>query len=243
MELDGNGLARLCRTFFRYQAAIAVLDFIRNLSCTDHLIDGLAVFFHIDDVGTGGKTGDRDSTVGSSFHTVGGEAAKGHGAANLGTVDGDSAALLRLEAIGSAGIPNIEQNVMFCVDDLLAAAVGFLVDGHIGCDGGILCVHRHDNDTGILRPDGGPLLAAFAVIVINSIIADQNDGGAGLLCLDLGIAAIVGIRRNTYHIRSTAIGRDDFILHIGQRQAVIGDGVTKGQEVTEHIQIPDVTGI
>ena len=220
-----------------------MLDFIRNLSCTDHLIDSLAVFFHLDDVGTGGKTGDRDGAIGSSFHTAGGEAAKGHGAANLGAVDGDRAAILGFEAVGSAGITNIEQNIVFCVDDLLAAAVGFFVDGHIGSNGGFLGIHRHDNDTGILRPDGGPLLAAFAVIVINSIIADQNDGGAGLLCLDLGIAAVVFIGGDTDHIGSTAIGGDDLILHIGQRQAVIGDGVAQGQEVTEHIQIPGVPGI
>ena len=243
-ELQVHGVAGLegFHSGLRQLLAIVVHQLIADAPGGDDLIVGHAVLLHLDDVAARGQAGNGDRAVLRHSHTIVGETVEGHGIAHGRAGHGDGAAAFGLEAVGSALIAQIEQNVMLRIQNaLLVLGDGGVhaVQGHVGLDACAVAAHGHHEHTGALRPDGGELLAGGAALTLlmdHGVIRHQHDGRTGLVGGHGGHIAVLGIRGDGHHVAGIAVDVDDLIVHIGQGHLGVHKALD-GEPVAEGVQL------
>ena len=243
-ELQVYGVAGLegFHSGLRQLLAIVVHQLIADAPGGDDLIVGHAVLLHLDDVAARGQAGNGDRAVRRHGDALRGKAAEGHLAAHGGAGHGNGAAAFGLEAVGSALIAQIEQNVMLRIQNaLLVLGDGGVhaVQGHVGLDARAVAAHRHHEHTGALRPDGGELLAGGAALTLlmdHGVIRHQHDGRTGLVGGHGGHIAVLGVRGDGHHVAGIAVDVDDPIVHIGQGHLGVHKALD-GEPVAEGVQL------
>ena len=243
-ELQVHGVAGLegFHSGLRQLLAIVVHQLIADAPGGDDLIIGHAVLLHLDDVAARGQAGNGDRAVLRHSHTIVGETVEGHGIAHGRAGHGNGAAAFGLEAVGSALIAQIEQDVMLRVQNtLLILGDGGVhaVQGHVGLDARAVAAHGHHEHAGALRPDGGELLAGGAALTLlmdHGVIRHQHDGRTGLIGGHGGHIAVLGIRGDGHHVAGIAVDVDDLIVHIGQGHLGVHKALD-GEPVAEGVQL------
>ena len=243
-ELQVHGVAGLegFHSGLRQLLAIVVHQLIADAPGGDDLIVGHAVLLHLDDVAARGQAGNGDRAVLRHGDAAAGKAAEGHGAAHGGAGHGDGAAAFGLEAVGSALIAQIEQDVVLRIQNaLLVLGDGGVhaVQGHVGLDACAVAAHRHHEHTGALRPDGGELLAGGAALTLlmdHGVIRHQHDGRTGLVGGHGGHIAVYRVRGDGHHVAGIAVDVDDPIVHIRQGHLGVHNALD-GEPVAEGVQL------
>ena len=243
-ELQVHGVAGLegFHSGLRQLLAIVVHQLIADAPGGDDLIVGHAVLLHLDDVAARGQAGNGDRAVLRHSHAAVGKAAEGHLAAHGGAGHGNGAAAFGLEAVGSALIAQVEQDVMLRVQNtLLILGDGGIhtIQCHVGLDARAVAAHGHHEHAGALRPNGGELLAGGAALTLlmdHGIIRHQHDGRTGLVGGHGGHIAVLGVRGDGHHVAGIAVDVDDLIVHIGQGHLGIRI-VLDGEPVAEGVQL------
>ena len=223
-ELQVHGVAGLEGRLggLRQLLAIVVHQLIADAPGGDDLIVGHAVLLHLDDVAARGQAGNGDRAVLRHSHTIVGETVEGHGIAHGRAGHGDGAAAFGLEAVGSALIAQIEQDVVLRIQNtLLILGDGGVhaVEDHVRLDARAVAAHRHHEHAGALRPDGGELLAGGAALTLlmdHGVVGHQHDGRTGLVGGHGGHVAVYRVRGDGHHVAGIAVDVDDPIAHIGQ---------------------------
>ena len=203
--------------------AVGIQEVIADAPGGDHLVGLNAVLLHADDVAAGSEAGNRHGAVGGHGDAAVGKAVKGHLVGDGGAGHGDGAAVLGLEAVGSAGITQIEQSVKLGVQILLLILGNrgiHAVHGHVGGNRGAVRPHGHHKHAGKLRPDGGEAMvccvAGLALHMGHSVIGHQNDSCAGLVGLHDSLGAEVLVGRNGHHIAGLTVQVHHGVMHIRQ---------------------------
>ena len=243
-ELQVHGVAGLegFHSGLRQLLAIVVHQLIADAPGGDDLIVGHAVLLHLDDVAARGQAGNGDRAVLRHSHTIVGETVEGHGIAHGGAGHGNGAAAFGLEAVGSALIAQIEQDVMLRVQNtLLILGDGGVhaVQCHVGLDARAVAAHGHHEHAGALRPDGGELLAGGAALTLlmdHGVVGHQHDGRTGLVGDHGGHIAVLGVRGDGHHVAGIAVDVDDLIVHIGQGHLGVHKALD-GEPVAEGVQL------
>ena len=243
-ELQVHGVAGLegFHSGLRQLLAIVVHQLIADAPGGDDLIVGHAVLLHLDDVAARGQAGNGDRAVLRHGDALRGKAAEGHLVAHGGAGHGDGAAAFGLEAVGSALIAQIEQDVVLRVQNtLLILGDGGVhaVEGHVGLDARAVAVHGHHKHAGALRPDGGELLAGGAALTLlmdHGVVGHQHDGRTGLVGGHGGHIAVLGVRGDGHHVAGIAVDVDDPIVHIGQGHLGVHKALD-GEPVAEGVQL------
>ena len=243
-ELQVHGVAGLEGRLggLRQLLAIVVHQLIADAPGGDDLIIGHAVLLHLDDVAARGQAGNGDRAVLRHGDALRGKAAEGHLAAHGGAGHGNGAAAFGLEAVGSALIAQVEQDVMLRVQNtLLILGDGGIhtIQCHVGLDARAVAAHGHHEHAGALRPNGGELLAGGAALTLlmdHGIIRHQHDGRTGLVGGHGGHIAVLGVRGDGHHVAGLAVDVDDLIVHIGQGHLGIRI-VLDGEPVAEGVQL------
>ena len=243
-ELQVHGVAGLEGRLggLRQFLAIVVHQLIADAPGGDDLIVGHAVLLHLDDVAARGQAGNGDRAVLRHSHTIVGETVEGHGIAHGGAGHGNGAAAFGLEAVGSALIAQIEQDVVLRVQNtLLILGDGGVhaVQCHVGLDACAVAAHRHHEHTGALRPDGGELLAGGAALTLlmdHGVVGHQHDGRTGLVGGHSGHVAVYRVRGDGHHVAGIAVDVDDPIVHIGQGHLGVHIALD-GEPVAEGVQL------
>ena len=243
-ELQVYGVAGLegFHSGLRQLLAIVVHQLIADAPGGDDLIVGHAVLLHLDDVAARGQAGNGDRAVLRHSHAAAGKAAEGHGVAHGGAGHGNGAAAFGLEAVGSALIAQIEQDVMLRVQNtLLILGDGGVhaVQCHVGLDARAVAAHGHHEHAGALRPDGGELLAGGAALTLlmdHGVVGHQHDGRTGLVGDHGGHIAVLGVRGDGHHVAGIAVDVDDLIVHIGQGHLGVHKALD-GEPVAEGVQL------
>ena len=223
-ELQVHGVAGLEGRLggLRQLLAIVVHQLVADAPGGDDLIVSRAVLLHLDDVAARGQAGNGDRAVLRHGDAAVGKAVEGHLVAHGGAGHGDGAAVLGLEAVGSALIAQIEQDVVLRVQltRLILLDNGIhAVQGHVGLDARAVAAHGHHKHAGALRPNGGELLAGgggHALHIGHGIIRHHHDGRTGLVGGHDGHVAVLRVRGDGHHVAGVAVGVDDLIVHIGQ---------------------------
>ena len=243
-ELQVHGVAGLegFHSGLRQLLAIVVHQLIADAPGGDDLIVGHAVLLHLDDVAARGQAGNGDRAVLRHGDAAVGKAAEGHLAAHGGAGHGNGAAAFGLEAVGSALIAQVEQDVMLRVQNtLLILGDGGIhtIQCHVGLDARAVAAHRHHEHAGALRPNGGELLAGGAALTLlmdHGIIRHQHDGRTGLVGDHGGHIAVYRVRGDGHHVAGIAVDVDDLIVHI--RQGHLGVHMAlDGEPVAEGVQL------
>ena len=244
-ELQVHGVAGLegFHSGLRQLLAIVVHQLIADAPGGDDLIVGHAVLLHLDDVAARGQAGNGDRAVRRHGDALRGKAAEGHLAAHGGAGHGNGAAAFGLEAVGSALIAQIEQDVVLRVQNtLLILGDGGVhaVQGHVGLDARAVAAHGHHKHAGALRPDGGELTVGsgggHALHIGHGIIRHQHDGRTGLVGGHGGHVAVYRVRGDGHHVAGIAVDVDDPIVHIRQGHLGIRK-VLDGEPVAEGVQL------
>ena len=243
-ELQVYGVAGLegFHSGLRQLLAIVVHQLIADAPGGDDLIVGHAVLLHLDDVAARGQAGNGDRAVLRHSHTIVGETVEGHGIAHGGAGHGDGAAAFGLEAVGSALIAQIEQDVVLRIQNtLLILGDGGVhaVQCHVGLDARAVAAHRHHKHAGALRPDGGELLAGGAALTLlmdHGVVGHQHDGRTGLVGGHGGHVAVYRVRGDGHHVAGIAVDVDDLIVHIGQGHLGVHKALD-GEPVAEGVQL------
>ena len=243
-ELQVHGVAGLegFHSGLRQLLAIVVHQLIADAPGSDDLIIGRAVLLHLDDVAARGQAGNGDRAVLRHGHTIVGETVEGHGIAHGRAGHGNGAAAFGLEAVGSALIAQIEQDVVLRVQNtLLILGDGGVhaVQRHVGLDARAIAAHRHHEHTGALRPDGGELLAGGAALTLlmdHGVVGHQHDGRTGLVGDHGGHVAVYRVRGDGHHVAGIAVDVDDPIAHIGQGHLGVHIALD-GEPVAEGVQL------
>ena len=243
-ELQVHGVAGLEGRLggLRQLLAIVVHQLIADAPGGDDLIVGHAVLLHLDDVAARGQAGNGDRAVLRHSHTIVGETVEGHGVAHGGAGHGDGAAAFGLEAVGSALIAQIEQDVVLRVQNtLLILGDGGIhtIQCHVGLDARAVAAHGHHKHAGALRPDGGELLAGGAALTLlmdHGVIRHQHDGRTGLVGGHGGHVAVYRVRGDGHHVAGIAVDVDDLIVHIGQGHLGVHKALD-GEPVAEGVQL------
>ena len=243
-ELQVHGVAGLegFHSGLRQLLAIVVHQLIADAPGGDDLIVGHAVLLHLDDVAARGQAGNGDRAVLRHSHAAAGKAVEGHGIAHGGACHGDGAAAFGLEAVGSALIAQIEQDVVLRIQNtLLILGDGGVhaVQCHVGLDARAVAAHGHHEHAGALRPDGGELLAGGAALTLlmdHGVIRHQHDGRTGLFGGHSGHVAVLGVRGDGHHVAGIAVDVDDLIVHIGQGHLGVHKALD-GEPVAEGVQL------
>ena len=226
----------------RQLLAIVVHQLIADAPGGDDLIVGHAVLLHLDDVAARGQAGNGDRAVLRHSHTIVGETVEGHGIAHGRAGHGDGAAAFGLEAVGSALIAQIEQDVVLRVQNtLLILGDGGIhaVQCHVGLDACAVAAHGHHEHAGALRPDGGELLAGGAALTLlmdHGVVGHQHDGRTGLVGGHGGHVAVYRVRGDGHHVAGIAVDVDDPIVHIGQGHLGVHKALD-GEPVAEGVQL------
>ena len=243
-ELQVHGVAGLegFHSGLRQLLAIVVHQLIADAPGGDDLIVGHAVLLHLDDVAARGQAGNGDRAVLRHSHTIVGETVEGHGIAHGGAGHGNGAAAFGLEAVGSALIAQIEQDVVLRIQNtLLILGDGGVhaVQCHVGLDARAVAAHRHHEHAGALRPDGGELLAGGAALTLlmdHGVVGHQHDGRTGLVGGHSGHVAVYRVRGDGHHVAGIAVDVDDSIVHIGQGHLGVHKALD-GEPVAEGVQL------
>ena len=243
-ELQVHGVAGLegFHSGLRQLLAIVVHQLIADAPGGDDLIIGHAVLLHLDDVAARGQAGNGDSAVLCHSHTIVGETVEGHGIAHGRAGHGDGAAAFGLEAVGSALIAQIEQDVVLRIQNtLLILGDGGIhaVQYHVGLDARAIAAHRHHEHAGALRPDGGELLAGGAALTLlmdHGVVGHQHDGRTGLVGGHGGHIAVYRVRGDGHHVAGIAVDVDDLIVHIRQGHLGVHKALD-GEPVAEGVQL------
>ena len=243
-ELQVHGVAGLegFHSGLRQLLAIVVHQLIADAPGGDDLIVGHAVLLHLDDVAARGQAGNGDRAVRRHGDALRGKAAEGHLAAHGGAGHGNGAAAFGLEAVGSALIAQIEQDVVLRIQNtLLILGDGGVhaVQGHVGLDARAVAVHGHHKHAGALRPDGGELLAGGAALTLlmdHGVVGHQHDGRTGLVGGHSGHVAVYRVRGDGHHVAGIAVDVDDPIVHIGQGHLGVHKALD-GEPVAEGVQL------
>ena len=243
-ELQVHGVAGLesFHSGLRQLLAIVVHQLIADAPGGDDLIVGHAVLLHLDDVAARGQAGNGDRAVLRHSHTIVGETVEGHGIAHGRAGHGNGAAAFGLEAVGSALIAQIEQDVVLRIQNtLLILGDGGVhaVEGHVGLDARAIAAHRHHEHAGALRPDGGELLAGGAALTLlmdHGVIRHQHDGRTGLVGGHGGHIAVYRVRGDGHHVAGIAVDVDDLIVHIRQGHLGVHKALD-GEPVAEGVQL------
>ena len=243
-ELQVHGVAGLEGRLggLRQLLAIVVHQLIADAPGGDDLIVGHAVLLHLDDVAARGQAGNGDRAVLRHSHAAAGKATEGHGVAHGGAGHGNGAAAFGLEAVGSALIAQIEQDVVLRIQNaLLVLGDGGVhaVQGHVGLDARAVAVHGHHKHAGALRPDGGELLAGGAALTLlmdHGVVGHQHDGRTGLVGGHGGHVAVYRVRGDGHHVAGIAVDVDDPIVHIRQGHLGVHKALD-GEPVAEGVQL------
>jgi len=243
-ELQVHGVAGLEGRLggLRQLLAIVVHQLIADAPGGDDLIVGHAVLLHLDDVAARGQAGNGDRAVLRHGDAIVGETVEGHGIAHGGAGHGNGAAAFGLEAVGSALISQIEQDVVLRIQNtLLILGDGGIhaVQCHVGLDARAIAAHRHHEHAGALRPDGGELLAGGAALTLlmdHGVVGHQHDGRTGLVGGHGGHIAVLGVRGDGHHVAGIAVDVDDPIVHIGQGHLGVHKALD-GEPVAEGVQL------
>ena len=243
-ELQVHGVAGLEGRLGRLRQLLAVLvhQLIADATGGDDLIVGRAVLLHLNDVAARGQAGNGDRAVLRHGDALGGKAAEGHLVAHGGAGHGDGAAILGLEAVGSALIAQIEQDVVLRVQNtLLVLGDGGIhaVQGHVCLDARAVAAHGHHKHAGALRPDGGELTVGsgggHTLHIGHGIIRHQHDGRTGLVGGHGGHVAVLRVRGDGHHVAGLTVNVDDLIVHIRQGHLGVHKALD-GKPVAEGVQ-------
>ena len=244
-ELQVHGVAGLEGRLggLRQLLAIVVHQFVADAPGGDDLIVSRAVLLHLDDVAARGQAGNGDRAVLRHGDALGGKAAEGHLVAHGGAGHGDGAAILGLEAVGSALIAQIEQDVVLRVQNALLVLGDsgiHAVQRHVGLDARAVAAHGHHEHAGALRPDGGELTVGsgggHTLHIGHGIIRHQHNGRTGLVGGHGGHVAVLGVRDDGHHVAGVAVGVDDLIVHIRQGHLGVHKALD-GEPVAEGVQL------
>ena len=244
-ELQVHGVAGLEGRLggLRQLLAVLVHQLVADAPGGDDLIVGHAVLLHLNDVAARGQAGNGDRAVPRHGDALGGKAVEGHGVAHGGAGHGDGAAILGLEAVGSALIAQIEQDVVLRVQNaLLVLGDGGIhaVQRHVGLDARAVAAHGHHKHAGALRPDGGELTVGsgggHTLHIGHGIIRHQHNGRTGLVGGHDGHVAILRVRGDGHHVAGVAVDVDDLIVHIRQGHLGVHKALD-GKPVAEGVQL------
>ena len=244
-ELQVHGVAGLEGRLggLRQLLAIVVYQLVADAPGGDDLIVSRAVLLHLDDVAARGQAGNGDRAVLRHGDAAVGKAVEGHLVAHGGAGHGNGAAAFGLEAVGSALISQIEQDVVLRIQNaLLVLGDGGVhaVQCHVGLDARAVAAHGHHEHAGALRPDGGELTVGsgggHTLHIGHGIIRHQHDGRTGLVGGHDGHVAILRVRGDGHHVAGVAVGVDDLIVHIGQGHLGVHKALD-GEPVAEGVQL------
>ena len=244
-ELQVHGVAGLEGRLggLRQLLAIVVHQLVADAPGGDDLIVSRAVLLHLDDVAARGQAGNGDRAVLRHGDAAVGKAVEGHLVAHGGAGHGDGAAILGLEAVGSALIAQIEQDVVLRVQNALLVLGDsgiHAVQGHVCLDARAVAAHGHHEHAGALRPDGGELTVGsgggHTLHIGHGIIRHQHNGRTGLVGGHGGHVAVRGVRGDGHHVAGLAVDVDDLIVHIRQGHLGIHKALD-GEPVAEGVQL------
>ena len=243
-ELQVHGVAGLDVRLglLRQLLAVLVHQLVADAPGGDDLIVGHAVLLHPDDVAARGQAGNGDRAV-VHGDALGGKAVEGHGIAHGGAGHGDGAAAFGLEAVGSALIAQIKQDIVLRIQNtlLILGNLGIhTIQDHISLNACAVAVHGHHEHAGALRPDGGELPVGggggHALHMDHGVVGHQHNGRTGLVGGHGGHIAVRGIRGDGHHVAGLAVNVDDLIVHIRQGHLGIRDALD-GEPVAEGVQL------
>ena len=244
-ELQVHGVAGLEGRLggLRQLLAIVVHQLVADAPGGDDLIVSRAVLLHLDDVAARGQAGNGDRAVLRHGDAAVGKAVEGHLVAHGGAGHGDGAAILGLEAVGSALIAQIEQDVVLRVQNtLLVLGDGGIhaVQGHVCLDARAVAAHGHHKHAGALRPNGGELTVGsgggHTLHIGHGIIRHQHDGRTGLVGGHGGHVAVLRVRGDGHHVAGLTVNVDDLIMHIRQGHLGVHKALD-GEPVAEGVQL------